>query len=178
MALSATPFNNDPKDIYALIKLFSTPGQSTLKTVENLSMSFHQLFKSYRALRRDIRRSGKKSEGEDGVAGIKKQGQDPLKTLHQAISNTSPSFEVKPRRLGGASYLVPIEVRRDRKLFLSLNWIIEAAKSRSNKEYHTFSKKLLAEIMEAAKNQGQGVAKKQSTEKLAENNRAFSHLKW
>ncbi|KKQ24328.1 MAG: 30S ribosomal protein S7 [Candidatus Roizmanbacteria bacterium GW2011_GWC2_37_13] len=125
---------------------------------------------------------GEKSVSEkivyDALEEIKKQGQDPLKTLHQAISNTSPSFEVKPRRLGGASYLVPIEVRRDRKLFLSLNWIIEAAKSRSNKEYHTFSKKLLAEIMEAAKNQGQGVAKKQSTEKLAENNRAFSHLKW
>jgi len=109
---------------------------------------------------------------------IKKQGQDPLRTLHQAIGNTSPNFEVKPRRLGGASYLVPIEVRRERKLFLALNWIIEAARSRPNKEYHSFSKKLLAEIVEAAKNQGQGVAKKLQTEKLAETNKAFSHLKW
>jgi len=109
---------------------------------------------------------------------IKKQGQDPLRTLHQAIGNTSPSFEVKPRRLGGASYLVPIEVRRERKLFLALNWIIEAARSRPNKEYHSFSKKLLAEVTEASKNQGQGVAKKQATEKLAETNKAFSHLKW
>jgi len=109
---------------------------------------------------------------------IKKQGQDPLRTLHQAIGNTSPSFEVKPRRLGGASYLVPIEVRRERKLFLALNWIIKAARSRPNKEYHSFSKKLLAEVTEASKNQGQGVAKKQATEKLAETNKAFSHLKW
>lgn len=109
---------------------------------------------------------------------IKKQGLDPLKTLHQAIDNTSPNFEVKPRRLGGASYLVPIEVRSERKLFLALNWIIEAARSRSNKEFHSFSKKLLAEIIEASKNQGQGVAKKQATEKLAETNKAFSHLKW
>ncbi|MFH0979659.1 MAG: 30S ribosomal protein S7 [Candidatus Roizmanbacteria bacterium] len=114
----------------------------------------------------------------DALDEIKKQGQDPLRTLHQAIDNTSPNFEVKPRRLGGASYLVPIEVRRDRRLFLALNWIIAAAKSRANKEYHRFSKKLLAEIVEAAKNQGQGVAKKQATEKLAETNKAFSHLKW
>lgn len=125
---------------------------------------------------------GEKSVAEkivyNALDEIKKQGQEPLRTLHQAIDNTSPSFEVKPRRLGGASYLVPIEVRRDRKLFLALNWIIEAARSRPNKEYHSFSKKLLAEIIEASKNQGQGVAKKQATEKLAETNKAFSHLKW
>ncbi len=114
----------------------------------------------------------------DAFAEIQKQGEDPIKILHQAIDNTSPNFEVKPRRLGGASYLVPIEVRRDRRLFLALNWIITAAKSRTNKEYHSFSKKLLAELTEAAKNQGQAVAKKQATEKLAETNKAFSHLKW
>ncbi|HEY4511446.1 MAG TPA: helicase-related protein [Candidatus Paceibacterota bacterium] len=82
MALSATPFNNDPKDIYALIKLFSTPGQSTLKTVENLSMSFHQLFKSYRALRRNIRKGGK---DENGIAGIKQQGQEIADELRKMI---------------------------------------------------------------------------------------------
>lgn len=109
---------------------------------------------------------------------IKKQGMDPMKTFHQAIDNASPNFEVRPRRLGGASYLVPVEVRKERKLFLALNWIIQAAKSRPNKEYHNFYKKLLAEIIEASKNQGQGVAKKQATEKLAETNKAFSHLKW
>lgn len=109
---------------------------------------------------------------------IKKQGMDPMKTFHQAIDNSSPNFEVRPRRLGGASYLVPVEVRKERKLFLALNWIIQAAKSRSNKEYHNFYKKLVTEIIEASKNQGQGVAKKQATEKLAETNKAFSHLKW
>ena len=84
MALSATPFNNDPKDIYALIKLFSTPGQSTLKTVENLSMSFHQLFKSYRALRRNMRRSGKKQD-ESGVAEITKQSHEIANELRKMI---------------------------------------------------------------------------------------------
>jgi len=85
MALSATPFNNDPKDIYALIKLFSTPGQSTLKTVENLSMSFHQLFKSYRALRRNMRQSGKKKQDDKAVTEIKKQSQDIANELRKMI---------------------------------------------------------------------------------------------
>lgn len=125
---------------------------------------------------------GEKSVAEkivyDAFEELKKQNQDPLRILHQAIDNTSPNSEVKPRRLGGASYLVPIEVRRDRKLFLALNWIVQAAKSRSNKEFHNFYKKLLAELVEASNNQGQAVAKKQATERLAETNKAFSHLKW
>jgi small subunit ribosomal protein S7 len=125
---------------------------------------------------------GKKSVAEKNVykafEEIKKKDQDPMKVFLQAISNTSPSMEVRPRRLGGASYLVPTEVRKERKIFLSLNWIIEAAKSRSNKEYHHFYEKLSAEILDAANNQGQAVAKKQQTESLAEKNKAFSHLKW
>lgn len=126
--------------------------------------------------------SGKKSVAEGLVYKmldeLKKQSEDPLKLLHLAIENVSPIHEVKPRRLGGASYLVPIEVRRERKLKLALNWIIDAAKARANKEFHTFDKKLLVEIVEASKNQGAAVAKKAQTEKLADANKAFSHLKW
>lgn len=103
---------------------------------------------------------------------------DPLVTLNKAINNVIPEKEVRPRRLGGASYLVPTEVRRERRLYLALNWIIEAAGTRSNKEFRTFADKLSAEIKEAAKNQGQAVAKKQQTEKTADQNKAFSHLKW
>ena len=84
MALSATPFNNDPKDIYALIKLFSTPGKSTLKTVENLSMSFHQLFKEYRALRRQMRGSNRK-KGDEYVLEIRKKGQAIADELRKLI---------------------------------------------------------------------------------------------
>ncbi len=109
---------------------------------------------------------------------LKEKGEDPLKVLHQAINNVAPNHEVKPRRLGGASYLVPVEVKRDRKLFLALNWIITAASARSNKEYRTFASKLLTELSEASKNQGQAVNKRLQTEKLAEANRAFAHLKW
>jgi small subunit ribosomal protein S7 len=126
--------------------------------------------------------NGKKSVAEGLVykmiEELKKHSEDPLKLLHLAIENVSPIHEVKPRRLGGASYLVPIEVRRERKLKLALNWIIDAAKARANKEFHTFDQKLLIEIIEASKNQGAAVAKKAQTEKLADANKAFSHLKW
>ena len=125
---------------------------------------------------------GKKTVAEkivyDMIDELKKQNLDPIKTLNSAINNVAPLHEVKPKRLGGASYLVPIEVRRERRLYLSLNWIVNAAKSRSNKEYHLFSQKLIAEILDASKNQGTAVAKKAQTEKLAETNKAFSHLKW
>lgn len=125
---------------------------------------------------------GKKSVARNIVYDIfdqlAKQKQDPLKILHQAIQHVSPTYEVKSRRLGGASYLVPIEVRKNRRLFLALNWIIVAAKSRSNKEFHTFADKLLAELLDASKNQGQAVNKKLQTEKLADANKAFAHLKW
>jgi small subunit ribosomal protein S7 len=109
---------------------------------------------------------------------IKNEGEDPLIILGKAIENVAPKMEVKPRRLGGASYLVPIEVRKERQLYLALNWIIEAAKSRSNKEYHTFEDKLYTELKEAAKNQGGAVQKKLQTEKIAESNKAFAHLRW
>lgn len=125
---------------------------------------------------------GKKSVARNIVYSVfdqlKNQKQDPLKTLHQAIQHVSPTYEVKSRRLGGASYLVPIEVRKNRRLFLALNWIIIAAKTRTNKEYHTFADKLMAELLDAAKNQGQAVNKKLQTEKLADANKAFAHLKW
>lgn len=125
---------------------------------------------------------GKKSVAEGIVYScldkIKKEGNDPLKILTQALNNVAPLHEVKPRRLGGASYLVPIEVRKERKIFLALNWIVEGAKAKSNKEFKTFSDKLYAEIIEASKNQGSAVAKKLQVEKTAEANKAFSHLKW
>lgn len=128
-----------------------------------------------------VMESGKKSVAEkiiyDALEELKKQD-DPLKILHGAINNVAPNFEVKPRRLGGASYLVPSEVRRERKLYLAFTWIINAAQARSQKEYHTFRNKLVAELLDAFKNQGQAVSKRLQVEKLAEANKAFAHLKW
>ena len=125
---------------------------------------------------------GKKTVAEkivyDVLRKFEAEKEEPLKILQQAITNVAPVHEVKPRRLGGASYLVPIEVRRERKLFLALNWIVDAAKTRSNKEFHTFAEKLYTELKEASQNIGNAVTKRQQTEKLAEANKAFSHLKW
>lgn len=125
---------------------------------------------------------GKKSVARTIVYNVierfNKEKQDGLKVLNTAIANVAPNFEVKPRRLGGASYLVPTEVRPERKLFLSLNWIIDATRARSNKEFHKFEDKLYTELKEASQNQGAAIAKKLQVEKLAEANRAFAHLKW
>jgi len=125
---------------------------------------------------------GKRSVAERIVYNVlerfKKEGQEPLKILNQAIFNVAPAHEVKPKRLGGASYLVPIEVRKERKLFLGLNWMINVAREKSNKEFRSIEEKLYTEIKDAAQNLGQSVAKKASTEKLADSNKAFSHLKW
>lgn len=125
---------------------------------------------------------GKKSIAEGIVYGamdeLQKVENDAIRTLYKAIANVAPTQEVKPRRLGGASYLVPTDVRRERRLYLALNWIIEAARGRSNKEFPSFKQKLVAELVEASKNQGAAVAKRLQAEKLADQNRAFSHLKW
>jgi len=129
-----------------------------------------------------IMKDGKKTVAEllvySMLENIKKEDNDPLITLNKAISNVTPDKEVRPRRLGGASYLVPTDIREDRKMHLALNWIIEAARARSNKEFNSFDLKLAEEIKEAAKRQGHAFAKRQQTEKLAAQNKAFSHLKW
>ncbi len=129
-----------------------------------------------------LMKHGKRSVAQkivyDVMEQIEGEKKEPLKVLSQAIHNVAPNYEVKPKRLGGASYLVPIEVRKERKLFLALNWIVEAATTRSNKSFNTFEKKLYTELVEAADNQGNAVTKRAQTEKLAEANKAFSHLKW
>lgn len=109
---------------------------------------------------------------------LKEIDADPLKALHKAIANVSPAMEVRPRRLGGASYLVPTEVRKERKLFLALNWIVEGARSRSNKEFQSFADKLFVELKDAYNGVGTAMTKRQNVEKQADQNKAFAHLKW
>ncbi len=109
---------------------------------------------------------------------IKKGKLDPVDVLNRAVQNVAPVKEVRPRRVGGASYLVPVDTRAERKLFLALNWIVEAARSRSNKQYKSFSDKLYAELMDAYKNEGEAINKKLQVEKLAAANKAFAHFNW
>lgn len=104
--------------------------------------------------------------------------QDPLVVFEKAIANISPKMEVRARRVGGASYQVPVEVRGDRKETLAIRWLIEAARSKSNKEFHTFGLKLAAEILAASNNEGGALKKKAEVEKVASANRAFSHFRW
>ena len=125
---------------------------------------------------------GKKTVAEgivyDVMEKLKEIEKDPVKALTKAIANASPQMEVRPRRLGGASYMVPTEVRKERKMFLALNWIVEGARARSNKEFHTFAEKLFVELKDAIQGVGGAVTKRANVEKQAEQNKAFAHLKW
>ncbi len=127
--------------------------------------------------------SGKKSIAEKlvyrALENIKEQTKkEPLAVFELAITNVAPKMEVRPRRVGGASYQVPVEVRGDRKEALAIRWILAGAKSRSNKEYHTFDKKLAAEFLDAANGAGVAIKKKDDIQKAAAANRAFSHFRW
>lgn len=104
--------------------------------------------------------------------------QDPVAVFEKAILNVSPKMEVRPRRVGGASYQVPVEVRGDRKEALAIRWILSGAKSKPNKQFHTFGKKLAAELMDAANNTGIAIKKRDDVQKVAQSNRAFSHFRW
>jgi small subunit ribosomal protein S7 len=123
---------------------------------------------------------GKKSTAENIVYGaleiIKKKNGDPtLNTFKQAIENVKPSLEVKSRRVGGANYQVPIEVRPERKLSLAFRWLREAARARKGQ---SMQERLAAELLEAANNQGAAVKKREDTHKMAAANQAFAHYKF
>jgi len=107
-----------------------------------------------------------------------KSGEDPAKVFNQAIENVKPTMEVRPRRVGGAAYQVPMSVRGPRRESLGIRWLIAAANSRSNSEYHSYGEKLAAEILDAAKGEGVAVKKRLDIEKVAEANRAFAHFRW
>jgi small subunit ribosomal protein S7 len=122
---------------------------------------------------------GKKSAAEKIVYGafdtISGKAGDPLKVFHDALENVKPAIEVRSRRVGGATYQVPVEVRPDRKLALAMRWIIAAARSRNET---TMVDKLSNELMDAAQNRGAAVKKREDTHRMAEANRAFSHYRW
>lgn len=104
--------------------------------------------------------------------------EDPLKVFLAALENIKPAMEVRPRRIGGAAYQVPMPVRGPRREALATRWLIQAANSRPNAQYKTYANKLAAEIVDAAKNEGGAVQKKQNMERQAEANRAFAHFRW
>lgn len=128
-------------------------------------------------------RDGKKSVAQGNLYKAfdliqQQKNLDPITVFQAAINNVSPKMEVKPRRVGGASYQVPVEVRGERRISLSIRWIIQAARARSNKTYHTFAEKLAAELVDAYNNTGESIRKRDLMHRNAEANKAFSHFRW
>ena len=124
--------------------------------------------------------SGKKSVAErvvyDAFDTIReKTGQDPLEVFETALRNVMPVLEVKARRVGGANYQVPVEVRPDRRMTLGIRWLVSYARLRGEK---TMDARLSAELMDAANNTGAAIKKKEDTHKMAEANKAFAHYRW
>ncbi len=128
----------------------------------------------------DLMRKGKKSTAEQICYGAfaqveNKLKDDPLKVFKKALDNVKPVVEVKSRRVGGATYQVPVEVRQDRRTALAMRWLIDYSKARGEK---TMVEKLAGEIMDAASNRGNAVKKREDTHKMAEANKAFAHYRW
>jgi small subunit ribosomal protein S7 len=128
----------------------------------------------------NIMRDGKKTVATNVVYDtfeILAKKEEPLSLFEKAIQNVGPKTEIKARRVGGASYQIPIEVRGDRRTALALRWIIEAARAKSNKDFHTFPEKLADEIMAAAANDGAAIKKRDNVHRMADANKAFSHFR-
>jgi small subunit ribosomal protein S7 len=128
----------------------------------------------------NLMRQGKKSVGEKVIYGAfdqveQKLKDDPLKIFKKALDNVKPAVEVKSRRVGGATYQVPVEVRQDRRVALAMRWLIDYSKNRGEK---TMVDKLAGEIIDAANNRGNAVKKREDTHKMAEANKAFAHYRW
>lgn len=125
--------------------------------------------------------SGKKSKAEkvmyDSLDLVKEKsgGKDPLEVFHQAVDNIKPNVEVRPRRVGGATYQVPMEVSPARRQSLAIRWFLEAARKRSEK---SMTERLTAEILDASEKRGTAIKKKEDTHRMAESNRAFAHYRW
>ena len=123
---------------------------------------------------------GKKSVAENIVYGAletveSRAKSDPVALFHDALNNVAPQVEVRSRRVGGATYQVPVEVRHERRQALAIRWLIQAARARNDK---TMVERLSAELLDAANNRGNAVKKREDTHRMAEANRAFSHYRW
>ena len=127
-----------------------------------------------------IMRSGKKSIAEKIVYGALneisgKGNSEPLEVFNKALENVRPLVEVKSRRVGGATYQIPVEIRTDRSITLAMRWVVDAAKNRGEKD---MGLRLAGELLDAADNRGTAIKKREDTHRMAEANKAFSHYRW
>jgi len=127
-----------------------------------------------------LMRAGKKSIAEAIVYGAfdqiaKRGGKDPLQTFHDALNNVKPSLEVRSRRVGGATYQVPVEVRTERRQALAIRWLIDASRKRNET---TMVERLSREILDASESRGTAIKKREDVHRMAEANKAFAHYRW
>jgi len=126
-----------------------------------------------------VMKSGKKSIAEKIVYGamdvINEKGNDALELVEKALGNVAPTVEVKSRRVGGATYQVPVEVRASRRTALAMRWTIESARKRGE---NSMPRKLAAELLDASENRGGAIKKREETHRMAEANKAFAHYRW
>lgn len=155
-------------------------GQAPKRKVEKDPIYDHKLVT--KLINRSMK-DGKKTVAQKQVYGafekIKKETKkEPLDVFLKAIENIKPTMEVRPRRVGGAAYQVPMPVRGKRRESLAIRWLVQSARTRSNSEFKTFADKLAVEIKDAANGEGLAVKKRQDVERMAEANRAFAHFRW
>lgn len=158
----------------------SRKGQSKIRKIENDTVYDNYLVS--RLINRTMK-DGKKGPATKQVYSCldmlnKHFKKDPVIVLEEAVENIKPKVEVRPRRIGGAVYQVPTLVRNHRQISLALRWMINAARELPNGQYKTFAEKLFNEIVLAIKNEGNAIKKRLDVEKMAEANKAFSHLRW
>jgi small subunit ribosomal protein S7 len=126
-----------------------------------------------------VMKNGKKSVAEKIVYGamdvISEKNQNPLELIEKALGNVAPTVEVKSRRVGGATYQVPVEVRASRRMTLAMRWVIESARKRGE---NSMPRKLAGELIDAAENRGGAIKKREETHRMADANKAFAHYRW
>ena len=154
------------------------------KRAEKRKLEPDKLYSS-RLINRFINRlmkSGNKATAEvlvyKALDKIKESGKDPIETFETAVRNVSPRMEVRPRRIGGASYQIPVEVKGDRRESLALRWIAANATARSNSKYKTMADKIAAELQDADAGTGGSIKKRDDAHRMAEANKAFAHFRW
>lgn len=154
-------------------------GSARIKKIKpDLLFSNEMVAKLINRLMRDGKKTVATNQVYKAFEILDKSGEKAMDIFTKALDNIRPEMEVRARRVGGAAYQVPMQVRGRRKDSLAIRWLVMSARQKSNSDYHTFAEKLAAEISDAAKGEGGAVKKRQEIERVAEANRAFSHFKW
>lgn len=159
----------------------SRKGTSKIRNVEPDTLYNNVLVaKIINATMKDGKRNAAEKQIYKALEQIKKDfpKEAEIEVFQRAMENIKPKIEVRPRRIGGAVYQIPTPVRGNRQNSLAIRWLISAARARSNKQYHSFAEKFVAEISDALSNSGAAVSKRMEVERMADANKAFAHLRW